>query len=96
MTTFQAAAAAYLTRIAPTHTPSTMRTYERNFTMVLTPHFGSGWGSAADHRHAAQGHRNCDHDVRLPHHRADLAGYRDELISAKWLVVTASAMERFS
>jgi hypothetical protein len=41
MTTFQRAATEYLTKITPTHTPATMRTYERNFLMVLTPHFGA-------------------------------------------------------
>lgn len=40
MTTFRAAATDYLTKITPTHTPSTMRTYERNFTVVLVPYFG--------------------------------------------------------
>lgn len=41
MTTFQIAAAEYLTKITPTHTPSTMRTYHRNFEVVLTPYFGA-------------------------------------------------------
>jgi hypothetical protein len=41
MTTFRAAATNYLTKISPTHTPSTMRTYERNFEVVLVPYFGA-------------------------------------------------------
>jgi len=41
MTTFHAAATTYLTKIAPTHTPSTMRTYQRNFDVVLSPYFGA-------------------------------------------------------
>jgi hypothetical protein len=41
MTTFQEAATAYLKNITATHTPSTMRTYQRNFDVVLTPYFGA-------------------------------------------------------
>jgi hypothetical protein len=41
MVTFQAAATEYLASITPTHTPSTMRTYHRNFAVVLTPYFGA-------------------------------------------------------
>lgn len=41
MTTFRTAATAYLTKITPTHTPSTMRTYQRNFAVVLVPYFGA-------------------------------------------------------
>jgi hypothetical protein len=41
MVTFQAAASEYLTTITPTHTPSTMRTYHRNFEVLLVPYFGA-------------------------------------------------------
>ena len=41
MMTFQAAASEYLTAITSTHTPSTMRTYHRNFEVLLVPFFGA-------------------------------------------------------
>jgi len=41
MVTFQLAAAEYLRTITSTHSPATMRTYQRNFDVILTPYFGA-------------------------------------------------------
>lgn len=73
MTTFRAAATDYLAKIALTHTPSTMRTYERNFEVVLVPYFGADTELASITTETVQAFFTADALLRKPngHLRAE-------------------------